>query len=52
MADVTETVHVGGPVPVDLAKRLTTVAKANDRSVAAELRQAIRVHVEQAEKAA
>lgn len=35
-----------------MAERLAKVAKGNDRSVAAELRQAIRNHVEQGEKGA
>lgn len=46
MARVTETTHLGGHVPVDLAEQFAAVAAANDRSVSAELRRVIKAHVE------
>lgn len=39
-------VWVGGQVPAQLSDRLKKVADRNDRSMAAELRVAVRAHVE------
>jgi predicted transcriptional regulator len=41
-----ETVHITARVPTDLARELESIAKAEDRSVSAELRRIIRWHVE------
>lgn len=46
MASVTETVHIGGPVPTDLAEAFRAVAEKHDRSVSAELRRAIKAHID------
>jgi predicted DNA-binding protein len=40
------TKFVGGQVPAELADRLKQLAEENDRPVAAELRQALRRHIE------
>lgn len=50
MAPVVETTHLTARVPADLAKRLATIAEANERSTSAELRLAIRAYIEQADK--
>ena len=52
MAAVTETVHIGGQVPADLAEAFADVAKKNERTVAAELRVALKAHVAAETKAA
>jgi predicted DNA-binding protein len=39
-------VWVGGQVPAQLSERLKRVADQNERSMAAELRVAVRAHVE------
>lgn len=53
MADaVTETTQVAARVPVDLVERLTRLAERNERSASAEVRLAIRAHVERAEQEA
>lgn len=46
MASVTRTVHIGGPVPADLAEAFRAVADKHDRSVSAELRRAIKAHID------
>lgn len=46
MAGVTETVHIGGQVPTDLAEQFAAVAASHDRSVSAELRRVLKAHVE------
>ena len=46
MASVTETVHIGGPVPADLADAFRAVAEKHDRSVSAELRRALKAHID------
>lgn len=46
MATVTKTVHIGGQVPESLARQFADVAKGNERAVAAELRLALKAHIE------
>ena len=46
---MTETVHIGGQVPLDLADRFRAIAETNDRKVAAELRVAVKEYVERQE---
>jgi hypothetical protein len=48
MSTTTETVQVAAVVPVSLAADLRGVASANERSVAAEIRLALRAWVEAA----
>jgi hypothetical protein len=47
---VEETDFLGGPFPKKLADQFRSVAKANERSVAAELRVAVRCHIEKHNK--
>lgn len=49
MATVTKTVHIGGQVPEPLAQQFATIAHENERAVAAELRLALKAHVERHE---
>jgi predicted transcriptional regulator len=44
--DVTQMKLVGAQVPADLADQFSEVARANERSVSAELRVAIRAHID------
>jgi hypothetical protein len=44
--DVTQMKIVGAQVPADLADQFAEVAKANERTVSAELRVAIRAHID------
>lgn len=46
MAEIVAMKHIGGPVPRDLANDLKQIADANERSLSAELRIAIREYVE------
>lgn len=48
MAAVTETVHLTAQVPADLARELQQLADANDRPRSAEIRLALRAHLERA----
>lgn len=50
--NVSEMKFVGGNVPADLKGRLEAVAEANERTVAQELRIAIREYVERHERRA
>lgn len=50
MSEVVQMVHVGGQVPSDLAKALTDLANKNERSASAELRLALKAHVEAANR--
>lgn len=44
--EVIETTHLGGQVPTDLAEQFAQVARDHDRSVSAELRRALKAHVD------
>lgn len=48
MASVSETIHIGVPVPVELRAELQRLAEKHERSLAAEARIAIRAHVDAA----
>lgn len=49
---VVETTWISARIPLDLAKALAEIAKANERSSSAELRLALKAHVETETKAA
>jgi predicted transcriptional regulator len=46
MAPVTEFVHLTARIPADLAEALTKLAEANERSASAEVRLALKAHIE------
>lgn len=46
MAPVAETVHLTARIPAELAEALTKLAEANERSASAEVRLALKAHVE------
>jgi predicted transcriptional regulator len=46
MAAVTETTQIAARVPVDLVLKLNELAERNERSASAELRIALKAHIE------
>lgn len=49
MARVAEVTHLTAQIPTELHERLKAVAKADDRTVSYEVRQAIKAHVDRLE---
>lgn len=52
MASVTEMVHLGAQIERSLRDELKALAQANERSVGAEVRLALRAHVERSQQGA
>lgn len=46
MADVAETTQIAARVPVEMVEQLNAIADRNDRSTSAELRLALKAHIE------
>lgn len=46
VAGVTATTFIGAQIPTNLSERLSEIAKGNERSVSAEVRLALKAHIE------